>query len=194
MMDDVTALVLAGGKSSRMGRDKTLLALGGQTMLARACAFGRSLGCPVLVAAGSEAHFDALPGGARAVYDAAPGLGPLSGLCAGLSAMETEFALVFAADMPYLSEAAAQLLLGAIGDADVCLFQSDGHPEPLFALYRKRCLAAAAAALGAGELRLRALLRTLRTVTLDAPDGALFVNLNTPEEFESVRRQVERHE
>ncbi len=177
-----------------MGRDKTKLELGGQTMLARACAFGSSLGCPVLVACGSMAHFEALPDGVRAVPDDAPGCGPLGGLCAGLSAMETEFALVWAADMPFLSAIAAERLRGAVGDADACAYVLDGRPEPMFALYRKSCLAPARERLSRGEFRLRGLLHEVKLVTLTPDDSALFVNLNTPAEFEQARRQVERHE
>ena len=194
MKPDVTALVLAGGKSSRMGRDKTKLELSGRTMIERACAFGASLGCPVLVASGYPEHFDALPDGVRAVPDDAPGCGPLGGLCAGLSAMETEFALVWAVDMPFLSERAAERLRDAIGEADACVYLLDGKPEPMFALYRKSCLAPARERLSRGEFRLRGLLHEVSLVTLAPDDPALFVNLNTPAEFEQARRQVERHE
>lgn len=190
-MTDLTALVLAGGKSSRMGRDKMLLELNGLTMLERACAFAHTLTDRILVAAGSEAHFDALPEGCRAVYDETPGLGPLGGLCAGLHTAETDYVLVFAADMPNLSQKAAALLLDSIGDADVCLFQKNGRPEPLFALYRSRVLSAAQDALRSGQLKLTALIDSLHARILDWDADALFVNLNTPEDYESARRQVE---
>lgn len=193
-MADVTALILAGGKSSRMGQDKPLLRLGGQTMLERACAFGRALGCPVLVAGGREDHFAQLPPGCRAVPDETPGLGPLGGLCAGLAAMETELALVWAVDMPFLSERAAARLLGAIGDADACAFAPDGRVEPLFALYHRRCLAPARAQLARGEPRLRELLRAVPCTLLAPEDEALFVNLNTPAEFAQARKLVESRE
>ena len=194
MKADVTALVLAGGKSSRMGRDKMTLTLSGRTMLERACAFGASLGIPVLVACGDPEHFAHLPDGARAVPDDVPGCGPLGGLCAGLGAMETEFALVWAADMPFLSAAAAERLRNAIGNADACAYALDGRPEPLVALYRRSCLAPARERLSRGELRLRGLLHEVKLVTLTPDDPALFVNLNTPAEFEQARRQVEGHE
>ena len=193
-MTDLTALVLAGGKSSRMGRDKMLLELNGQTMLERACAFARTLTDQVLVAAGSEAHFDTLPDGCRAVYDETPGLGPLGGLCAGLRAAQTEFVLVFAADMPNLSQEAAARLRDAIGNADVCLFQKNGRPEPLFALYRTNVLSSAQNALTGGHLKLTALIDSLNARILDWDADTLFVNLNTPEDYESTRRQVEANE
>lgn len=193
-MTDLTALVLAGGKSSRMGRDKMLLELNGQTMLERACAFARTLTDRVLVAAGSENHFASLPDGCRAVYDETPGLGPLGGLCAGLSRAETEYLLVFAADMPNPSPEAAARLCEAIGEADICLFQKNGRPEPLFALYRKRVLPSAKQALANGQLKLTTLIGTLNARFLDWDAETLFVNLNTPEDYESARRQVEANE
>lgn len=193
-MAELTALILAGGKSSRMGRDKTLLRLGGQTLLERACAFGQALSAEVLVAGGDPAHFDRLPDGCRAVPDETPGLGPLGGLCAGLAAMESELALVWAADMPFLSAEAALRLRSAIGGADACAYAPDGVPEPLFALYRKSCLAPARAHLARGELRLRALLRAVECVLLAPQDASLFVNLNTPEEFARAQKLVEKHE
>lgn len=193
-MTDVTALVLAGGKSSRMGCDKLLLELNGLTMLEGACAFARTLTDKVLVAAGSKTHFNALPEGCRAVYDETPGLGPLGGLCAGLGAAETEYVLVFAGDMPNLSPEAAAQLYAAIGSADICLFQKDGRPEPLFALYRRRVLPAAQIALKSGQLQLAALIGSLDARILDWDTDTLFTNLNTPEDYESACRQVEPNE
>jgi molybdopterin-guanine dinucleotide biosynthesis protein A len=191
MNREITALVLAGGKSSRMGRDKTMLPLAGQTMLTRACEFGRAVCGTVLVAVGSADHFDALPDGCVAVCDAEPGLGPLAGLCAGLAAARTEFALVYAVDMPFLSAEAVQQLADGIGSADVCLFRSHGKVEPLFALYRCGCLPTAQACLFGGVRRMRDLIERLDAVVLDAPEDTLFQNCNTPEEYEAARRQVE---
>lgn len=191
MNRDCTALILCGGKSSRMGTDKPLLAIGGQTMLSRAAAFWRPLCAEVLLAAGRDGHFQEIPEGVRQVFDQFPNCGPLGGVHAGLLAMETEYLIVSAVDMPYLERAAAQALLDAGRNHDACVYRLEGRPEPLFGLYRRTCLPAAEAQLQEGRLAMSALLQRLDTVFLETDRPDLFVNVNTPDAFAQVRQQLE---
>ncbi len=163
------ALILAGGRSSRMGDDKALLSLGGQTLLDRAAAFWRD--CEgidgVLIAAGTEEHLSVLPEGCRAVYDIYPGCGPMAGLHAAFARTDAELLYVSAVDMPFLSRAA--LLSPPTGDAAVCT--RHGRPEPLFGVYRRSCLPALDAALKAGRCKMTALLDTLDAEYVELPDA-----------------------
>lgn len=189
MLTDAAALVLAGGKSSRMGTDKVQLELtAGETLLDRAVGFWQALCGVVYAAVGTPEHLSDAPG--VPVYDARPGCGPMAGLEAGLQACEQPLLFVCAADMPALSAARAMELYAAIGGADACVFRLDGRPEPLFGLYRRSCLPVVQRLLESGQYRLRALLDAVDTVYLDTEDDAAFRNLNTPAEFARARQQL----
>jgi molybdopterin-guanine dinucleotide biosynthesis protein A len=188
---DCTALILCGGRSSRMGQDKTMLELGGQTMLARAVAFWKPLCRAVLLAAGQEGHFAEIPAGAVQVFDRYPGCGPLGGVHAGLLAAETDYVIVSAVDMPFLDDDAARRLLDACQGHDACIFQKDGRPEPLFGVYRRTCAPVAETLLQEGLFRMGALLQRVDTVRLDNAPEAVFFNVNTPDAFQEARQQLE---
>lgn len=181
--DKTCALILAGGRSSRMGSDKPLLMLGGMTLLDRAARFwlaqervGR-----VLAAVGSEDHLPELPAGVLPVYDLYPGCGPMAGLHAAFRQTDAELIYVSAVDMPYLTEAA--LLPAPKGDAAVYL--RDGRPEPLFGVYRRSCLPALTAALEQGRRKMSALLDELRTEYHELPESctSALENLNTRRDY-----------
>ena len=185
-MLEATALILAGGRSSRMGRDKVLLPLGdGRTMLERAADFWGAL-CPqVLIAAGTEAHLpQTLPG--QPVYDRFPGCGPMAGLQAGLLAAGNELLFAFAVDQPYPTREAALALWTAMGEADAAVYRLDGRRAPLFGLYRRTCLPVAQTLLEAGTYKMGLLLDRVRTVYVDTTDERLLLNMNTPTEYQQV--------
>ena len=98
-MDDVTVFVLAGGQSTRMGRDKALLRLGGQTLLERALALAHRIAPRVAVLGSREKYAGA---GERIIEDEFPGCGPLAGIHAALGASETDLNLILSVDMPFV--------------------------------------------------------------------------------------------
>lgn len=178
----VCALILAGGRSSRMGSDKAVLPLNGETLLARAVRFWRDI--PVLdgviVSTGAENHFPSLPEGAVGVPDLYPGCGPLAGLHAAFALTDAELLYVSAVDMPFLRSGA--LLPEPKGDASI--YVNQGRPEPLFGVYRRSCLPAIEAALEGSERKMRALLSRIDTeyVPLPAALQRTVSNLNTRED------------
>jgi molybdopterin-guanine dinucleotide biosynthesis protein A len=102
----------------------------------------------------SANEVDAFAGaGVRVVADAAPGLGPLAGLAAGLAAARCPLVFAVAGDMPWLAPAAIDLLFDRIGDADAAAPFVAAGAEPLHALYRRTCLPVAERRLAAGALR-----------------------------------------
>jgi len=181
--------VLAGGQSSRMGRDKALLpyrdtvlvdwiarqvetAAGSATLVGPPERY-RSLGHPVLA-------------------DLRPGCGPLAGIETALSATPAEFNLIVACDLPNLTaELLAGLLAAAIRhDADCTLPEAPGAPQPpLCAVWRRRCRDAVREALDQGVRKLAHLLQQLRVSRWKLDDPAWAVNLNTPEQY---RHQLAR--
>ncbi|HEX8557288.1 MAG TPA: molybdenum cofactor guanylyltransferase [Pyrinomonadaceae bacterium] len=191
--------ILAGGLSSRMGADKSLLRLGGRTFVERAAAaLGGVAGAVSVVGSrpGLAAH------GLPVVADVYEGLGALGGLHAALRACGARWAAVLSCDLPFVTPglfARLASLRDAATDA-VAPLQQDGRPQPLCALYdAAACRAAAEDFIRAGELRPRVLLRALRTrwVAFDELsdlEGSplFFTNVNTPEDFAGARGEDER--
>jgi molybdopterin-guanine dinucleotide biosynthesis protein A len=193
-MNDIEAFILAGGASSRMGEDKSRLAIGGRTFVELVADALRPVAARVLLVSsrlGAEGH------GLPVVPDIHTGLGALSGLHSALAHCRAAWACVVSCDLPFVTrELFARLasLRGSEADA-VAPLQSDGREQPLCALYaRAPCLPATEELIRTGELRPRRLLRRVRTrwVAFDALrdlEGSelFFDNINTPEDFEKAK-------
>lgn len=169
---ELLGVVLAGGRSRRMGRDKALLAFGGGTLLQHQVRLLEPL-CVRVVVSGAYAGFDC-------IADARPDAGPLAGLLAA-GAIWRGAVLALPVDMPLMSaEALAELAQAA----QAAYF--DGHPLPAF-FPDAAALAAAADALLAGDDRsVRALHRQLRSRALPVREPTAFSNTNTPMDWRRV--------
>jgi molybdopterin-guanine dinucleotide biosynthesis protein A len=188
----VTAIVLAGGRSSRFGRDKLAEPIAGRTLLERAIDAVRVFAGEVLVVAAPTAS-PVVPAGIRVVHDPRPFEGPLVGVHAGLVAAATDVVLVTAGDMPDLAPAVVEVLLAALDapEVDAALLRHDGRSRPLPMVLRRRpALVAAAALVAAGERRLGALPDGLRRHVIEEadwrpldPDGRTLVDVDTPEDL-----------
>lgn len=181
-----SAVLLAGGRSTRMGRDKALLPLAdGRSLLAHQLALLRAAGAAeVLVSARTEQN---LPlDGARLVPDLQPDSGPLAGLAAALAAAAHDRVLVLAIDLPQMPPEFLTRLVGKSTPACGVVPTRDGRPEPLAAVYPRAAASVAAELLAAGELRAAEFARRLAALGLVrwrevAPSEALFfTNWNTP--------------
>jgi molybdopterin-guanine dinucleotide biosynthesis protein A len=190
-----SAIVVAGGKSSRLGQDKRLLRLfSSRTLLEETILRVSTLTDDVVVVVSSQSvDLEGLP--SKIVRDPVPGAGPLNALYAGLMAAEHEYAIVVACDMPFLSTALLQGLLELPRGYDALVpRRSDGTLETLHAVYRKTCLEAIRRRLDAGRLKLAALLDDVTVRFVDEPwlrqyDPQLrsLLNVNTPEDLENVK-------
>jgi molybdopterin-guanine dinucleotide biosynthesis protein A len=130
-------IVLAGGRSSRMGAPKAWLAWHGTTLLRRTCAIvARGAGGPVVVVKAPGQELPELPDGVRVVEDAREGRGPLQGVLAGLEAVDGELAFVASTDMPFLHPRFVAAVCAAVGDADAAVPRVGGFVQPLAAAYR----------------------------------------------------------
>ena len=186
--DRCTPVILAGGASRRMGTCKALLEINGETMLARICrqlsGFER-----VLLSTGDPTLAEGLS--VECTADLYPGMGPLAGLHAAFSAVDSEALLVLPCDLPFFTEQAAEHLLDHMpedADALVCI-DSTGRIHPLCGIYRRSVLPALEARLQARELRVMSFLYSLNWKGLqDAeilPDK-LFLNVNSPEIYRQI--------
>ena len=185
-LSDLTLIVAAGGKSTRMGQDKRFLPLDGEPLLARTLRKGRAAGFRgiVLAAEGAQEELTTLAAeyGAMLVTDEIPAQGPAAAIAAGLSAVETEWSLVLSGDMPFYDfELVRTLLPYADGDTQVILPTLSGYWQPLAALYQRDAGAVFATAIARGDRKLGIILRelTVREVPLTV-DAGLFFNVNTP--------------
>ncbi|ANR69814.1 molybdopterin-guanine dinucleotide biosynthesis protein B [Selenomonas sp. oral taxon 126] len=185
-ISDLTLIVAAGGKSSRMGRDKRFLPMDGEPLLARTLRKSRAAGfrAIVLAAEGVRSDLSALAEefGATLVTDEQPAQGPAAAIAAGLAAAETEWSLVLSGDMPFYDfELVRALLSAAEGDTQVVLPTLSGYWQPLAALYRRDAGAVFAAAIARGDRKLGIILRELAVQELALTvDAGLFFNVNTP--------------
>lgn len=186
--NDVTVQIMLGGLSTRMGRDKALVTLGGKTLLERAVERWRDYGAAIQLSVGAAERAELAPDGIPAVADIYPERGPLGGLHAGLHACTTPLLLLVAIDSPFVGHEEADELLEAIGDAEACVYTLDGQPQPLFGLYRRRCWTPAETLILHGDNRMSQLLNWANTVYVPARDEAPFRNLNTPEELAEAQK------
>ena len=198
----ITAVILAGGRSRRLGRDKAAEPFAGEPLLRRVirrAAAGVSVNADadasavgevdVVVVAADAARAAALPlaPGTRTVVDAFPGCGPLGGIYTGLGAARTEWSLVVACDLPFLSPPLLRYLAGLRHGVDIVAPIIDGRPEPTHALYSRRCRPAIAARLQAGQLKTADLFDDVRVRYVDEtemrrfdPELLSFFNINRP--------------
>ena len=184
-------VLLARDAGGRTGVDKSVLTLGGRSLLARGASFLRSLfpQVAVSVAAGGTPDLgDAAD--LIAVPDAFAGASPLVGIASALQHFQAPI-FVSAVDLAFPDPHLARVLLEALGDADVCLPRVDELLEPLFAVYSHTCLEPMRRALGRGEHRTDASFPELRVRTVAIDDRAPFLNVSSPSDLERAR-QIER--
>ncbi len=185
----VTGLVLAGGRSSRFGRNKLAERIDGRTLLDSAIDGVTPASTEILVIAAPDAAPD-LPAGARLVHDPVAFEGPLAGVAAGLRAARESIVLVVGGDMPTLVGAVMASMLAALDErrVEAAVLEHEGVPRPLpIALRRDPALAAADILLADGERRLRALTEALETTVIPEatwraldPYGMTVRDIDTP--------------
>ena len=178
-------VILAGGQSRRMGRDKLRLTLSGEALLERALRrFSAEFGS-VRVSTGSPERYPEL--GSCRIFDRYPGAGPLAGLHAALAETGEDVFLV-GGDMPLASPEAAKKLIALAGDCDACVpTDAEGRWEPLFGFYRQRILPEAEALLCEGKNSMAGLLKRLKlreaALSEIGETADLLRNMNDPAEY-----------
>jgi molybdenum cofactor guanylyltransferase len=185
-------IILAGGRSRRMGRNKALLPVRGRPVIERILHRLQGWGDPLVVTHQPEAYRHL---GVSRIPDRFPGKGPLAGIHAGLSRSRHRVNLVVACDMPFVSRALADLLLEHLGERDAAVPRLDGRLQPLFAVYTKGCLEPLEASLEGGELGVVRFLARIRTQVVNEeaiaavadPQLALF-NMNEPTDYDRAIR------
>lgn len=196
--EQTTGVLLAGGRSTRMGgRNKAFAAVGGEPIVARAVRVLGAVFPEVVIATNDPDRFRDF--GARLVPDAFPGRGPLAGLHAAMGVASHPHVFVVACDMPGLDERTIRYLL-AQGDDDVdaVVPRWDGDIEPLHAVYATHTRPIAETCLREGRAAMRDFLPMLRVAYVSETDlsgvagtAKSFLNVNTPEELAAVGGRFE---
>jgi len=205
-MPDSAGVVLAGGRSSRMGTPKAALEWHGSTLLRRTVGIlARATGGPVVVVRAPGQELPELPKDVHIVDDPREGKGPVQGIAAGLGALEAraEVAFVSSTDLPFLHPAFVRRVLRAVHEgADVGLPIARGYPQPLAAAYRTTLADLAERLVQAERLRPAFLFEQCSVTRLDeaalrddpvlaALDPGLdsVLNVNEPDDYRKARSQ-----
>lgn len=194
---DVTGVILVGGKSSRMGRDKALLPVDGEILVEKVLATLTSSLRTVLLIGDRPERFGKY--GLAVCPDIFPG-SALGGLYTGLLRAETPCIFASACDLPFASPRILRHLI-SVGEEgfDAVVPLTGTRPEPLFALYRKNCLAPMKELLEARNYRIRDLFPRVRVRFVPREElaefddgGRAFLNVNTVEEYEAILGREKR--
>jgi len=189
----ITGVILAGGSSSRMGRNKALLDFRGRPLVETVYRTMANLFSEVVVVTNQPQEYDFLP--CEKIPDIHGGLGSLAGIHAALAWSGNPRIFVVACDMPYLDGALIRGLAGLLGDEAALVPESDAGLEPLHAFYAKSMLPLIEKALAAGKVRIIDLIEEVGARVVPAEDVAKlsaaadpFLNINTPEEYGRLSR------
>jgi molybdenum cofactor guanylyltransferase len=183
-------LVLAGGRSTRMGRDKATLSYGDDTpQLERAVALLKRHVAQVFVSVRADQAADPLRARFAQIKDTHENIGPIAGLLAAQSQHPEAAWLVLACDLPLLDDASlAHLVAGRDTARAATAYRSshDGLPEPLCAIYEPRSSTTLSTWVAAGKQCPRKFLGNTDTALLDEPNPRALDNINTPTEYQAV--------
>ena len=188
----LSAAILAGGKSSRMGKNKALLPVGKHTMIERIVMVVRSITRDIALITNSpeEYRFLNLP----TYADEIVGIGPLGGIYTALKRGAGERCLIVACDLPFVSEELLATLHELAIACEIAGFQSERGIEPLCAIYSKSCLPIIQLQIAQHDYRVHRLFSSTRskilpiTATTKKSHAPALFNVNTPQEFEQASR------
>ena len=194
---DASCIILAGGKSSRLGYNKVLQTVGKRSLLEETIS-RISLLCNELIVV--TAQKQAIPeltsnSNLTIVQDVLPNKGPLVGIYTGLIESTSPYSLVVAADMPFLNQNLLRYLLRLAVNFDLAVPIIGNKLEPLHAVYTKNCLTPIEAMIKQDNLSVNKLARTVRTRYVGAeeierfdPEYLSFFNINTEADLEKARK------
>lgn len=186
----ITGIILAGGKSSRMGTDKGLLFFDEKMFIQHIIDSITPLVSEICIVS-SNPEYDQF--GHNRVEDIIKNSGPIGGIHAGLSSSETEYSLILSCDVPLVtSELLKKLLTKENIEFDIVQFETNGNTIPLIALFKKQCRKKCQELLDQGEKRLRKLVSELHTRTISLPkeEHILVSNINTMKDLNEIKNGV----
>lgn len=195
-VEDLSAFILAGGKSSRMGRDKPFLELAGRTLLVRALELAKSVASHVAIVGDPDKFARFAP----VVADQYADRGPLAGIHAALTSSATQLNLILGVDLPFVDSRLLSFLTAEAraSNAVVTVPYANGYLQTLCAVYRKDFATVAQAALSAGKNKVDAAYAQVSVQTISEEelrsagfDPLMFRNVNSPGDLQQAQRELE---
>ena len=193
---NANCIALAGGKSTRLGRNKLVETVGEKMLLHRVLDVLSVLGREVIIVASENIRLPDISSypQARIVDDFYPGRGLLGGIYTGLAATESDYNFVVASDMPFLNVNLLRHMLSLADGADLVAFREGDRFEPLHAVYSRRCLDALAGLMRHDNARILEIVDSVKTRYLAPEDLAAmdpmrlsFFNINTENDLTRAR-------
>jgi molybdopterin-guanine dinucleotide biosynthesis protein A len=195
MPADLSIVILAGGRSSRMGTDKSFVRVLGRPLIEEILSQSDGLGTESLVITNRPEDYAYL--GVPLFSDVLPDKGPLGGLYTALHSATRPHVLCIACDMPFVVRPLLDYLISLIPQGDAIVPRLVGEAEPFRAIYSRACLPPIRAALDAGKMRMISFFPDVRVRFVDEdeidlydPQHLSFFNVNTPEDLEQARRMA----
>ncbi len=184
----VTGIILAGGKSRRMGRDKLFLQTGGVPLFERVYGVLNRIFTDIIVVANNPKWFHSY--GVRVVTDVIPGKGAIGGLHTGLKYASSHHSFCFAADMPFLNPRLIRYMIGKRNEGDVIIPRTSDGLQPLHAIYSKACLLPIENLITKGNLKIVDFFREITVVYISEREVLTYdprlislMNINTREDL-----------
>lgn len=194
MISRGAAIILGGGRSSRIGRDKGQLELDNRSLFEIVLAKLESVVEQIILVTNDPELFDGYHG-FQTVTDEIPYQGPLGGILAGLSASPKQYNLVVAYDMPFLKIDLVKFLFSQVSGVDVVIPCSEKGIEPLFSIYSKNCLPAIRKSMESGKKRVISFFDQVEVRYIDKekvkefdPEYLSFFNINTEEDWDKAKQ------
>jgi len=188
---DITGIVLAGGKSSRMGSDKGLIKIDNKTFVENVIAAMEPLVNEIIIVSNNP-EYDQF--GFYRVEDDIKDSGPLAGLYSGLKYSNSEFNLVLSCDIPIIkTEILEKLIEVDYKNYEVTQIESHNKTMPLIAIYQKQCMHKCLELLQQDERRLRVAVNQLKTKTIviDSEYDPFVKNVNNKEDLKKINHAIE---
>jgi molybdopterin-guanine dinucleotide biosynthesis protein A len=189
----VTGIILAGGQSRRMGRDKAFLPFGKGLLIERVIEIIQQVTNDVILITNTPDQYQRF--GLPMFTDVIPDAGSLGGIYTGLVSAKTPYGLCVACDMPFVKPDFLRLLCDTAAQADVVIPRNAEDFQPLCAVYSQACQAPIRQKIAAGRLKITGFFDQVRVHVIDGellahydPPDVMFFNANTPEEYEQARR------
>ena len=198
---DISCIILAGGKSSRLGHDKVLETIGNRNLLEQAILQVSPLCNDIIIVTAQEQALHHIYPKSRVVTDIFPLTGPLGGIYSGLKNSYSLYNLVVACDMPFLNRELLGYLLQIAVDFDLVVPRVGKNLEPLHAVYARSCIKPIEDMIKQNNLSANRLAKSVKTRYVETdeidrfdPEHMSFININTEADLEKARELIGRYE
>ncbi|MBN2438180.1 MAG: molybdenum cofactor guanylyltransferase [Deltaproteobacteria bacterium] len=187
----MTGIILSGGKSSRMGKDKAFLPVNGERLIDRTVRLFRTVFKEVIIVTSSPLEY--LDQNAAIVTDIHPGKGALGGVYTGLFYAREEHAFIAACDMPFLHRSFLEHMISQTAEYDIIVPATPDGLQPLHAVYARRCLPVIRGLIERDRLKITGFYPGHRLLKISPevirsfdPEGRMFLNVNTQNDLRNL--------